>query len=75
MALEPFIVQLEVPVETFRGTLLAAIDDARIVRELSGGRVVVALPAGRHRALRALPGVTGVAPDSLQHKLSPRSTA
>jgi hypothetical protein len=37
--------------------------------------VVVALPPGRQRTLRALPGVTGVTPDSLQHKLSPRTTA
>jgi hypothetical protein len=75
VTLEPFIVQLSVSADTFRKTLLGAIEDARVVRELTGARVVVALPPGRQRTLRALPGVTGVTPDSLQHKLSPRTTA
>lgn len=75
MSLEPFIVQLSVPVDDFRDTLAAAPLEARFIRELSRGQVVVAVPTGRGRALGVLPGVLSVTPDTLQHKLSPRSTA
>jgi hypothetical protein len=47
---------------------LDAIEGARLVRQLSPGRVVVALrsPADRVR-LAALPGVQAVVPDRLEH--------
>jgi hypothetical protein len=55
------------PTSTFRGHL-DAIEGARLVRQLSPGRVVVALrsPADRPR-LAALPGVEAVVPDRLEH--------
>jgi hypothetical protein len=47
---------------------LDAIEGARLVRQLSPGRVVVVLrsPADRVR-LAALPGVEAVVPDRLEH--------
>jgi hypothetical protein len=62
-----YIVTIEVPTSTFRGHL-DAIEGARLVRQLSPGRVVVALrsPADRVR-LAALPGVEAVVPDRLEH--------
>jgi hypothetical protein len=62
-----YIVAIEVPVAEFRGQL-EAIAGARLIRELPPGRVVVALrsPADRPR-LEALPGVTAVFADRLEH--------
>ena len=62
-----YIVTIEVSTSTFRGHL-DAIEGARLVRQLSPGRVVVALrsPADRVR-LAALPGVEAVVPDRLEH--------
>ena len=74
MSRQPFIVQLSVPVDDFRNTLAAAPLEARVIRELSRGQVVVAVPTGRRRALGVLPGVLSVTPDTLQHRLSPRAT-
>jgi hypothetical protein len=57
----------EVPATAFRERL-EAIDGARLIRELPPGRVVVALrsPADGDR-LAALPGVTAVFADRLEH--------
>ena len=62
-----YIVTIEVSTSAFRGHL-DAIEGARLVRQLSPGRVVVALrsPADRPR-LAALPGVQAVVPDRLEH--------
>jgi hypothetical protein len=62
-----YIVTIGIPTSTFRGHL-DAIEGARLVRQLSPGRVVVALrsPADRPR-LAALPGVEAVVPDRLEH--------
>jgi hypothetical protein len=62
-----YIVTIEVPTSTFRGHL-DAIEGAQLVRQLSPGRVVVALrsPAD-HMRLAALPGVEAVMPDRLEH--------
>jgi hypothetical protein len=62
-----YIVTIEVSTSAFRGHL-DAIEGARLVRQLSPGRVVVALrsPADRPR-LASLPGVQAVVPDRLEH--------
>ncbi len=62
-----YIVVIEVPTSAFVEQL-DAVDGARLVRELAPGRVVVALrsPADRPR-LAALPGVTAVLADRLEH--------
>jgi hypothetical protein len=62
-----YIVTIEVPTSAFR-MRLDDIEGARLVRQLSPGRVVVALrfPADRAR-LAALPGVEAVVPDRLEH--------
>ena len=66
-----YIVAIEGPVAAFRGQL-EAIDGARMIRELPPGRVVVALrsPLDRPR-LEALPGVTAVFSDRLEHPNHP----
>jgi hypothetical protein len=66
-AVHVYIVTIEVPTSAFR-VHLDAIKGARLVRQLSPGRVVVALrfPADRPR-LAALPGVEAVVPDRLEH--------
>jgi hypothetical protein len=57
----------EVPVPAFRARL-EAIDGARLIRELPPGRVVVALRSAVDRdRLAALPGVTAVFADRLEH--------
>jgi hypothetical protein len=62
-----YIVTIEVPTSVFR-VHLHTVAGARLVRQLSPGRVVVALrsPADRPR-LAALPGVEAVVPDRLEH--------
>jgi hypothetical protein len=61
------IVTIEVATEAFRAAL-GAIDGARLVGELPPGRVVVALRAAGDRGrLAALPGVTAVVSDRLEH--------
>jgi hypothetical protein len=62
-----YIVTIGIPTSAFRGQL-DAIEGARLVRQLSPGRVVVALrsPADRP-GLAALPGVEAVVPDRLEH--------
>jgi hypothetical protein len=62
-----FIVTIGVEAAAF-GRHLEAIEGARLIRELPPDRVVVALrsPADRRR-LAALPGVTAVVPDRLEH--------
>ena len=62
-----YIVTIEIPTSAFRGHL-DAVEGARLVRQLSPGRVVVALrsPADRAR-LAVLPGVEAVVPDRLEH--------
>jgi hypothetical protein len=66
-AVDVYIVTIEVPTSAFRGQL-DAIEGARLVRQLSPRRIVVALrsPADRQR-LAALPGVEAVVPDRLEH--------
>jgi len=62
-----YIVTIEVETTAFRAHL-DAIEAARLVRELSPGRVVVALRSRADRSrLAALPGVTAVVPDRLEH--------
>jgi hypothetical protein len=62
-----YIVTIEVPAAAFRAHL-DAIDGARLIRELPPGRVVVALRSSAdHPRLAALPGVTAVVPDRLEH--------
>ena len=62
-----YIVAIEVPVAAFRGHL-EAIEGARVIRELPPGRVVVALRSAVDRPrLEALPGVTAVFSDRLEH--------
>ncbi len=62
-----YIVTIEVPTAAFRANL-DAIEGARLVRELPPGRVVVALRSSADRQqLAALPGVTAVVPDRLEH--------
>jgi hypothetical protein len=62
-----YIVTIEIPAAAFRAHL-DAIEGARLIRELPPDRVVVALrsPADRPR-LAALPGVTAVLLDRLEH--------
>jgi hypothetical protein len=62
-----YIVTIVIPTSAFRGHL-DAIEGARLVRQLSPGRVVVVLrsPADRAR-LAVLPGVKAVVPDRLEH--------
>lgn len=62
-----YIVRIEVPVAAFRARL-DAIEGARLIRELPPGSVVVSLrsPADRPR-LAAMPGVTAVFSDPLEH--------
>jgi hypothetical protein len=67
-----YIVAIEVPTAEFRARL-DAIDGARLIRELPPGRVVVALRSPVDRPLlAALPGVTAVFSDRLQHPDRPR---
>jgi hypothetical protein len=62
-----YIVTIDVPVAAFRGRL-EAIDGARLIRELPPGRVVVALRSSVDRPrLAALPGVTAIFSDRLEH--------
>jgi len=62
-----YIVTIEVKTTAFRA-YLTAIEGARLVRELPPGRVVVALRSRADRSrLAALPGVTAVVPDRLEH--------
>jgi hypothetical protein len=62
-----YIVTIEVPAAAFRADL-DAIDGARLIRELPPGRVVVALRSSADcPQLAALPGVTAVVPDRLEH--------
>jgi hypothetical protein len=62
-----YIVTIEVPAVAFRAHL-DAIDGAGLIRELPPGRVVVALRSSMDRPrLAALPGVTAVVPDRLEH--------
>jgi len=62
-----YIVTIAVPAAAFRAHL-DAIDGARLIRELPPGRVVVALRSSMDRPrLAALPGVTAVVPDRLEH--------
>jgi hypothetical protein len=62
-----YIVTIEIPAAAFRAQL-DAIEGARLIRELPPDRVVVALrsPVDRSR-LAALPGVTAVLLDRLEH--------
>jgi hypothetical protein len=61
------IVTIEVPTAAFLDHL-EAIEGARLIRELPPGRVVVALRSRADRQrLAALPGVTAVVPDRLEH--------
>jgi hypothetical protein len=62
-----YIVTIEVSAAEF-GARLEAIEGARLIRELPPGRVVVALRSAADRPrLAALPGVTAVLPDRLEH--------
>ena len=62
-----YIVAIEVPAAEFRARL-EAIDGARLIRELPPGRVVVALRSAVDRPLlAALPGVTAIFSDRLEH--------
>jgi hypothetical protein len=62
-----YIVAIEGPVAAFQGQL-DAIDGARVIRALPPGRVVVALRSSVDRPrLEALPGVTAVFSDRLEH--------
>jgi hypothetical protein len=66
-----YIVTIEVPAVAFRARL-NAIDGARLIRELPPGRVVVGLRSSADRPrLAALPGVTAVVPDRLEHPDGP----
>jgi hypothetical protein len=66
-AIRVYIVTIQVPTSAFR-VHLDAIEGARLVRQLSPGRVVVALRSPTDRArLAALPGVQAVVPDRLEH--------
>lgn len=62
-----YIVTIEIPAAAFRAHL-DAIEGVRLIRELPPDRVVVALrsPVDRPR-LAALPGVTAVLLDRLEH--------
>src|SRR6266536_1145898 len=62
-----YIVTIAVPAAAFRAHL-DTIDGARLITELPPGRVVVALRSSMDRPrLAALPGVTAVVPDRLEH--------
>jgi hypothetical protein len=62
-----YIVTVEVPTGEFRERV-EAIEGARLIRELPPGRVVVALRSAADRPrLAALPGVTAVLADRLEH--------
>jgi hypothetical protein len=62
-----YIVTTEVPTSAFRAQL-DTVEGARLVGELPPGRVVVALRSpGDLPALAAMPGVTAVVPDRLEH--------
>lgn len=67
--LRAFIVTLSVPVATFRHTLMAAVPDAQLGRELPHDRVVAIVPVIFAGSLAALPGVRSVVPDELRKKL------
>jgi hypothetical protein len=70
-AIGVYIVTIEVPTAAFR-VHLDAIEGARLVRQLSPGRVVVALRSPTdHVRLAALPGVDAVVPDRLEHPNRP----
>jgi hypothetical protein len=62
-----YIVTIEVPTAAFHDHL-GTIEGAWLIRELPPGRLVVGLrsPSDRQR-LSALPGVTAVVPDRLEH--------
>jgi hypothetical protein len=67
-----YIVTIDVPAAAFR-VQLDAIDGARLIRELPSGKVVVALPSSADRPrLAALPSVTAVVSDRLEHPDRPR---
>ncbi|MEP6561440.1 MAG: hypothetical protein ABJD68_10270 [Nakamurella sp.] len=71
MARQPYIVTLAGKLDEFRSALAAALPQASVGRELSGGRVVVVIPAGECGALASLPDVISVTPDELRHTLRP----
>jgi hypothetical protein len=62
-----YIVTVELPAGEFRERV-EAIEGARLIRDLPPGRVVVALRSSADLPrLAALPGVTAVLPDRLEH--------
>jgi len=67
---QPYIVTIAGPIDEFRRSLQAAIPEAGVAQELTGGRVVVVLPAGLSPGrLRDLPSVTAVMIDELRKTL------
>lgn len=70
MRRQPYIVTVAGPVDEFRRILQTAIPEAGIAQELTGGRVVVVLPAELSPdRLRNLPSVTAVMIDELRKTL------
>jgi hypothetical protein len=68
---KPHLVRISVPVEE----LLARLEEAVLLREVTAGLVVVLIPDGSVPRIAALDGVESVVPDRLEHPDMPLGPA